>query len=184
MPNSSSSPATTANGHRAMTITAPKHEPDNPDGAAIDDEQIAAWRAFLRAHSLMLRQIGEDLEQEGLPPLAWYDVLWALYEAPEGRLQNYELADAVLLSRSGLSRLVDRIAGAGLVRRSQCPGDRRGVHIELTDDGVETLGRMWPVYARGIAEHFIPALGKHSCTVREAFESVAASVGGDLPAGC
>ncbi|HSI79241.1 MAG TPA: MarR family transcriptional regulator [Solirubrobacterales bacterium] len=159
-----------------MTTTAPHRDPDL-DPTPVDDEEIAAWRAFLRAHSLMLRQIGEDLEAAGLPPLAWYDVLWALYEAPARRLQNYELADAVLLSRSGLSRLVDRIADAGLVRRTDCPEDRRGVHIELTDEGAAMLRQMWPVYARGIAEHFAPALGRHSCTVRQAFESVAASLG-------
>lgn len=161
-----------------MTTTASNPGVGGLEAALADDEQIAAWRAFLRAHSLMLRQIGEDLEAAGLPPLAWYDVLWALYEAPDRRLQNYELADAVLLSRSGLSRLVDRIADAGLVRRTTCPGDRRGVHIELTDEGVSMLRRMWPVYARGIAEHFAPALGQHSCTVRQAFESVAASLDG------
>jgi DNA-binding MarR family transcriptional regulator len=143
---------------------------------SIDEEQIAAWRAFLRANTLMLRQIGEDLETAGLPPLAWYDVLWALYEAPQRRLQNYELADAILLSRSGLSRLVDRIAEAGLVRRTTCPDDRRGIHIELTDRGVEMLERMWPVYARGIAQHFAPALGEHACSIREACESVAHSL--------
>lgn len=150
----------------------------------IDDDQIAAWRAFLRANTLMLRQIGEDLEARGLPPLAWYDVLWALYEAPERRLQNYELADAVLLSRSGLSRLVDRIGGAGLVRRRGCPNDRRGVYVELTDRGAAMLERMWPVYARGIAQHFLPALGEHACTIREALESVADSVCGDDSNAC
>lgn len=164
--------------------TAPTKTLRDADVPPVDDEQIASWRAFLRAHSLMLRQIGEDLEAEDLPPLAWYDVLWALYETPEHRLQNYELSDAVLLSRSGLSRLVDRIADAGLVRRTTCSDDRRGVHIELTDEGVEMLRRMWPVYARGIAEHFLPALGEHSCTMRKALESVAASVSGVEPEGC
>jgi DNA-binding MarR family transcriptional regulator len=150
----------------------------------IDEDQIAAWRAFLRANTLMLRQIGEDLEAAELPPLPWYDVLWALYEAPERRLQNYELADAILFSRSGLSRLVDRIAEAGLVRRRTCPDDRRGIHIELTDRGVEMLERMWPVYARGIAQHFAPALGEHACSIREAFESVAHSLRGTGSRGC
>lgn len=144
----------------------------------IDEEQIAAWRAFLRANTLMLRQIGEDFEAAGHPPLAWYDVLWALYEAPERRLQNYELSDAILLSRSGLSRLIDRIEHAGLVRRTTCPNDRRGIHVELTDRGVAMLDRMWPVYARGIAEHFLPALGEHAGAIREALESVADSVRG------
>jgi DNA-binding MarR family transcriptional regulator len=148
----------------------------------MDEEQIAAWRAFLRGHSLMLRQIDEDLAKAGLPPLGWYDVLWALYEAPEQHLRPSELADAIVLSRSGLSRLVDRIEEAGLVGRRACPGDRRAVHVELTEEGSEMLEKMWPVYARGIADHFLPALGEHACTLRQAMESVAHSVRGPAPA--
>jgi DNA-binding MarR family transcriptional regulator len=156
-------------------MTAATKQQERARAPRIPEEERAAWRAFLRAHSLMLQQIGEDLERAGLPPLPWYDVLWALHEAPEP-LQNYELANAIVLSKSGLSRLVDRIEQAGLVERTSCPNDRRGVHIKLTDEGEEMLERMWPVYARGIAEHFLPALGEHACTMREAMESVAASV--------
>jgi DNA-binding MarR family transcriptional regulator len=147
-----------------------------PKAPRMDREEIAAWRAFLRSHSLMLRQIDEDLAAAGLPPLGWYDVLWALYEAPEHHLQPSELADAIVLSRSGLSRLVDRIEEAGLVRRQACPGDRRAIHVVLTDEGGRMLDEMWPVYARGIADHFLPALGEHACTLRKAMESVAESV--------
>jgi DNA-binding MarR family transcriptional regulator len=147
-----------------------------PKTPRMDPEEIAAWRAFLRSHSLMLRQIDEDLAKAGLPPLGWCDVLWALYEAPEQHLQPYELADAIVLSRSGLSRLVDRIEEAGLVRRQACPGDRRAIHVVLTDEGKGMLDAMWPVYARGISDHFLPALGEHACTLRKAMESVAESV--------
>jgi DNA-binding MarR family transcriptional regulator len=150
----------------------------------LDEEEIAAWRAFLRSHSLMLRQIEADLAQAGLPPLGWYDVLWALYEAPGNHLQPSALADAIVLSRSGLSRMIDRIEEAGCVRRRPCPGDRRAIHVELTDEGRRMLSEMWPVYARGVADHFLPALGEHSCTLRQALESVAESVrrpAGDEP---
>jgi DNA-binding MarR family transcriptional regulator len=184
----SSVPGTERKAKPTMTTAPPANAATGPTGAEplppIDEEQIAAWRAFLRANTLMLRQIAEDLGAAGLPPLAWYDVLWALYEAPERRLQNYELADAILLSRSGLSRLVDRIAAAGLVRRTTCPDDRRGIHIELTERGVVMLERMWPVYARGIAQHFAPALGEHACSIREAFESVAHSLRGTSSPRC
>jgi DNA-binding MarR family transcriptional regulator len=152
----------------------------------LDEEEIAAWRAFLRSHSLMLRQIEADLAQAGLPPLGWYDVLWALYEAPGNHLQPSALADAIVLSRSGLSRMIDRIEEAGCVRRRPCPGDRRAIHVELTDEGRRMLSEMWPVYARGVADHFLPALGEHSCTLRQALESVAESVrrpAGDEPGG-
>ena len=147
-----------------------------PKAPHLDQEQIAAWRAFLRSHSLMLRQIDADLAEAGLPPLGWYDVLWALHEAPGNHLQPSALADAIVLSRSGLTRMVDRLEDAGLVLRRACPGDRRGIHVELTEEGAEMLERMWPVYARGIEDHFLPALGEHACTLRKAMESVAQSV--------
>ena len=127
--------------------------------AKISDEQLALWRAFLRAHSTMLRRIGRDLEDAELPPLSWYDVLAALRDAPDQRLVQSELAERVLLSNSGLSRLVDRIEKRGLVERKPCASDRRSFHVQLTDDGQGMLDRMWPVYARGIAEDFLPALG-------------------------
>jgi MarR family len=67
------------------------------------------------------------------------------------------LADAVVLSRSGLSRLVDRLEAAGLLRRAAVAGDRRGAYAEITGDGVRVLRRMWPVYSRCVAEHFVPS---------------------------
>lgn len=134
------------------------------------DEELATWRAFLRAHSSMLRRISADLEEAGLPPLAWYDVLAALRDAPDKMLRQVELAERVLLSNSGMSRLVDRVEGSGLVERVTCPGDRRAFHIHLTSAGEEMLERMWPVYARGIAEDFLPALG--SSEVRERLEAI------------
>ena len=144
-------------------------------GRTLDEEQLAAWRAFLRAHSTMLRRIGRDLEEADLPPLPWYDVLAALRDAKGRRLRQVELAERVLLSNSGLSRLVDRIEQAGLVRRVSCPTDRRSFHVELTDSGAEMLERMWPVYMRGIAEDFLPALGANSCEIRQSLEAVGAN---------
>jgi DNA-binding MarR family transcriptional regulator len=138
----------------------------------ISPDQLAAWRAFLRAHSTMLRRISSDLDEVGLPPLTWYDVLAALRDAPERSLRQVELAERVLLSNSGLSRLVDRIERDGLVERTSCPTDRRSFHVRLTDDGAEMLERMWPVYARGIAEDFLPALGSNPCEVREMLETI------------
>ena len=143
--------------------------------AKISDDQLAAWRAFLRAHSTMLRRIGRDLEDAGLPPLSWYDVLAALHDAPDHRLRQVELAERVLLSNSGLSRLVDRIEAKGLVERRSCSSDRRSFHVRLTDEGEAMLASMWPVYARGIAEDFLPALGSNPCEVREMLEAIANS---------
>ena len=139
---------------------------------AIDADQLAAWRAFLRAHSTMLRRISRDLDEAGLPPLSWYDVLAALRDAPERTLRQVELAERVLLSHSGLSRLLDRIEAKGLVSRTSCPSDRRSFHIKLTDEGAQMLERMWPVYARGVGEDFLPALGDNPCEVRQMLETV------------
>ncbi|MDQ3571273.1 MAG: MarR family transcriptional regulator [Actinomycetota bacterium] len=141
----------------------------------INQEQLRAWRAFLSAHSAMLRRISRDLDEAGLPPLPWYDVLAALRDAPEGRLRQVDLAERVLLSHSGLSRLLDRIEAKGLVERVRCPGDRRAMHLMLTAEGGEMLARMWPVYARGIADDFLPALGSNPCEVRQTLEAIGTS---------
>lgn len=137
----------------------------------ITDDQLAAWRAFLRAHSTMLRRIGRDLDEAGLPPLTWYDVLAALRDAPERRLKQVEIAARVLISHSGLSRLLDRIEAKGLIERQQCPGDRRSFHIALTNAGEEMLAQMWPVYANGIAGDFLPAL-RDPCEIRMMMEAI------------
>ena len=138
----------------------------------LNEEQLAAWRAFLRAHSTMLRRISRDLDEADLPPLAWYDVLAALSDAPEQRLRQVELAERVLLSTSGLSRLLDRIEKQGLCERTSCDTDRRSFYIHLTDDGAAMLEEMWPVYARGIADDFLPALGSNPCEVRQTLEAI------------
>lgn len=141
----------------------------------ISDEHLAAWREFLRAHSAMLRRISRDLEEASLPPLPWYDVLAALRDAPDRRLRQVDLAERVLLSHSGISRLVDRMAEGDLVERVACPTDRRSFEVWLTDAGVNLLERMWPVYARGIGEDFLPALGSNPCEVRQMLEMIGSS---------
>jgi DNA-binding MarR family transcriptional regulator len=126
---------------------------------AIDEETLSTWRAFLNAHARVTRAIGRDLAAAGLPDLSWYDVLWALYKQPSRSLRVNELADAVVLSRTAMSRFVDRVEAVGYVRREPDPGDRRALQITLTDEGVELLRRMWPIYAGGIEEHFAAHLG-------------------------
>ena len=138
----------------------------------ISEEHLAAWREFLRAHSAMLRRISRDLEEADLPPLPWYDVLAALRDAPDRRLRQVDLAERVLLSHSGISRLLDRMTEGDLVARVACPTDRRSFEIQLTDAGAELLERMWKVYARGIGEDFLPALGSNPCEVRQMLEMI------------
>jgi DNA-binding MarR family transcriptional regulator len=143
-----------------------------PTGPRLDEDELSTWRAFLRAHSTMLRRISRDLEEAEMPPLTWYDVLATLRDAPEHRLRQVEIADRVLLSNSGLSRLIDRIEEKGLVKRVRCPTDRRALNVELTEEGTAMLERMWPVYARGIADDFLPALGASFNEIRATMEAI------------
>jgi DNA-binding MarR family transcriptional regulator len=121
----------------------------------------------------VIQRIERDLQAEGLPPLGWYDVLWALYRAPGRRLRINELAEQVVLSRTGMVRLVDRIEAAGLLRREPVPEDRRGAYAMITEEGVKMLRKMWPVYARGIEALFLAPVGADAAVVRDALERVA-----------
>ncbi len=120
----------------------------------LDEGRIEAWRGLITANARVIEKIERALSEAGLPPLGWYDVLLELSGASDGRLRMHELARAVVLSRSGLTRLVDRLERAGLLGRAPDPVDRRGSYAAITDEGRALLRRMWPVYAAGIAEHF------------------------------
>jgi DNA-binding MarR family transcriptional regulator len=146
-------------------------------GPRIEESRLASWRALLNAHARVIQQVERDLQAEELPPLSWYDVLWALYRAPGRRLRISELADQVVLSRTGMVRLLDRIEAAGLLRREPVPEDRRGTYAVITGDGVETLRKMWPVYARGIEALFLAPVGDDVAVVRDALERVAERLG-------
>ena len=134
----------------------------------LDDEQLATWRAFLNAHARVTRAIGRELAEAGLPDLAWYDLLWTLYRRPGRSLRVKELANEVVLSPTAMSRFVDRVEAAGCVRREPDPEDRRALQVTLTDEGVELLRRMWPVYRRGIERHFAAHLD--GASLREMLE--------------
>jgi DNA-binding MarR family transcriptional regulator len=124
----------------------------------LTEPQMLAWRRFLRAHALVTRALESDLLAEQRLPLASYDVLVQLVEAAEHRLRMSELAERVLLSRSGLTRLVDRLEREGLVRREACDSDARGLFTVLTAAGLERLRAASPVHLRGVAEHAVGRL--------------------------
>jgi DNA-binding MarR family transcriptional regulator len=123
----------------------------------LEQRRNILWRNFLTAHAAVIDRIEDDLGGAEVLPLSWYDVLLALYEAPDRRLRMHELASAILVTRGGLTRLVARIEKAGLLRREPDPEDGRGLYAVLTEEGLEALRTTWPIYARGIAEHF----GRH-----------------------
>jgi len=120
----------------------------------LEQSRLIAWRSFLTAHAALINQIERELAEAGVVPLSWYDVLFALYEAPGQRLRMNELASAIVLSRSGLTRLVDRLETEGLLARERSVSDRRGAFAVLTEKGLAAMRRAWPVYAKGIDEHF------------------------------
>lgn len=120
----------------------------------LDEERKEAYRSFLTAHARVTQAIDAELTKAGLLPLSWYDVLVTLEYADGHQLRMSELADAVLLSRSGLTRLIDRLEQKGLVERKLCPMDRRGFHARLTDEGRKAREESWPLHSSLIAEFF------------------------------
>jgi DNA-binding MarR family transcriptional regulator len=123
-------------------------------GKSLETAKGSVWALFLTAHAVLIEQIEARLAQQDLPPLAWYDVLWALEGAQDQRLRMNELADAVVLSRSNLTRLVDRLEQAELVERQRSEDDRRGAFAVLAAAGKVMRKRMWPVYQSAIRELF------------------------------
>jgi len=119
----------------------------------LSSAELSTWRTFLRAHATVTRRLEAELVAEHELPLASYDVLVQLSEAPDRRLRMTELADRVLLSRSGLTRLADRLERDGLISRQACPSDARGTLAVLNDYGLARLQEAWPTHRRGVAEH-------------------------------
>lgn len=127
-------------------------QPSRGDMPSRDD--LAVWRSFLRAHAQLIRTLEAELGEAREIPLASYDVLVQLAEAPAHRLRMTELADRVLLSRSGLTRLIDRLERDGLVRREPVPDDARGMYAVLTAAGTDRLRSATRVHLPGIEAHF------------------------------
>jgi DNA-binding MarR family transcriptional regulator len=126
----------------------------------VPEPHLSAWRALLNAHAAVITRVEEALASAGLPPLAWYDVLWAVRRAPGKQVRMAELAEGLTLSRGGITKLVDRLASAGLLRRERAEDDGRGFYAVLTEEGEQMLRRMWPVYARVLRETFVDALSE------------------------
>jgi DNA-binding MarR family transcriptional regulator len=125
-----------------------------PPRVRLSADERAAWRAYLRGHASVTRALEADLVAGQRLSLASYDVLVQLAEAPGRRLRMTELADAVLLSRSGVTRLVDRLVREGLVVRAPVAEDGRGVAATLTEQGVERLRGASRLHLEGVARYF------------------------------
>jgi DNA-binding MarR family transcriptional regulator len=127
----------------------------------LDAAELGAWRGMLRVHSALIRQLDADLTAAHGLPLRSYEVLLVLEDAPERRLRMSDLSHSVLLSASGVSRLVDRLEAEGYVRRMRCQSDGRGYFAVLTDDGLAKLHEARPTHLRGVRRLFLRYFEPH-----------------------
>src|SRR5436190_4793296 len=111
----------------------------------ISDPGAEAWARLLAVQATLVERIEAVLSSAGLPSLTWYDVLWELEKADGHRLRMHELARGVVLSRSNVTRLIDRLENAKLIAREHCDDDRRGAFAVLTAKGKDMRKRMWSV---------------------------------------
>ncbi|HEY9621514.1 MAG TPA: MarR family transcriptional regulator [Crinalium sp.] len=123
----------------------------------LDSTQNALWKLFLTAHTRLVDRVEQGFKQAELPPFEWYDVLIALKQAPDQQLRLSELAEQLLVNRTNVTRLADRLENAGLIQRKVCKDDRRGAFAVLTKAGLEMQQKMWTVYSQSIAQYF----GRH-----------------------
>jgi DNA-binding MarR family transcriptional regulator len=129
--------------------------PSSTEPRLLRPEELAAWRGMLRVHAGLTKALDAELVREHHLPLSSYEVLLFLADSPQGRMRMSELADGVLLSRSGLTRLVDRMERDGLLRRRRCEDDARGYFAEITDKGRELFRRARRTHLDGVRERFL-----------------------------
>lgn len=132
-----------------MTITA---------GDRLSAVELAAWRGLLEAHARVTRALDAQMRREHGLPVSSYEVLMFLADAPEHRLRMSEIADRVLLSRSGLTRLVDRLEQLGFVSRCGVETDGRGAYAQLTDAGLDEARAARRTHLEGVRTYFLDHL--------------------------
>jgi len=133
-----------------MTVTEPVAPPLSPH-----DVRLEPWRGFLEAHARVSRRLDEELRAEHDLSLAEYDTLLTIAWSPDRRIRMRTLADRILLSKSGVTRLIDRLVADGLVERDACLSDARGAEAVLTVAGLERLRAASGTHLRGIDAHFL-----------------------------
>jgi DNA-binding MarR family transcriptional regulator len=151
------------------------------------DPRLEPWRAFLRAHARVARRLDEELRAEHDLSVAEYDALLNIAESPGHRIRMRQLSERVVLSKSGITRLIDRLVADGLVERSACASDARGAEAVLTDPGLRRLRAASRTHLRGIEDHFLDVLDPAELeAVGHAMQAVAdrAGAGPDDPGAC
>lgn len=120
----------------------------------LKSETLGAWRGLLFAQAKVLSALEADMMDQHDLATSWFDVLGRLNQAPEKRLRMHELEESVLFTRSGMTRLADRIEEAGLIRRERSAEDRRGVYLVITQAGIDKIDEVWPDHVASIQKHF------------------------------
>ncbi len=124
-----------------------------------DDGRITAFGMLLEAHAALVALVGRELEAATDLTIGWFEILIRLVRSPGQQLRMSELASQAALSTSGLSRLVDRMEEAKLIRREACPSDRRGAFAVLTDAGMAALEAAMPAHLDSLERHLVAPLG-------------------------
>jgi DNA-binding MarR family transcriptional regulator len=128
-------------------------------GHQLSPIELGAWRGFLRVHAALVKSLDAELASAHDLPLSSYEVLLTLEAAPGHKRRMSELADSVLLSRSGMTRLVDRLERDGLLERDHCTADGRGCFAVLTEKGRSVLDTARPTHLDGVRERFLAQFG-------------------------
>jgi DNA-binding MarR family transcriptional regulator len=139
------------------------------EGGALSESELGAWRGLLRVHASLMRCLDADLVAAHGISLRSYEVLLHLGDAPEDRLRMTDLSESVLLSASGVSRMVDRLERDGLVRRERCSEDGRGYWAVLTEVGRAKLAASRPTHLAGVRRLFISHFGAKDLAELAAF---------------
>src|SRR3954468_11543144 len=130
----------------------------SPSGHLLTERELRAWRGLLKAHTTLVKALDAELIAEHGLAVTSYEVLLYLADAPQGQMRMHDLPSSVLLSRSGLTRLVDRLERDGLLARKACDSDARGAYAVLTDAGRRKLASARRTHLAGVRRHFLELL--------------------------
>ena len=136
---------------------------------------LEAWRSVVTSHAAVTERVQRAFAGEDLPPLSWFEILWAVRRSPTGRPRMSELAEWLTLSRGGITKLVDRLVEAGCLQRISCSEDRRSLQAELTPAGERMLKEMEAVYSREVGRHLNALSGEEADLLRGALDKVTRS---------
>lgn len=160
--------------HReAVKTTERTSTPADRKPVSARDPRLRGWRALLTAHALLVRRLEEELREETGMSLPEYSALLQLAEAPERRKRMAELADGMIVTRGGVTRLVERLEADGLVKRGPCASDGRGTEAILTEAGLQRLRAASKTHLRGIDDYYLERVsGEDQQTIERVMEDV------------